>query len=235
MNDRAAIEQLARLVGIEVHYTDTFGRFHKVSNETLLALIGAFGLPADPAVARRELVERQRRAPLGLGPVHFVDAEATHPELVLRLRMAVKKSRGCAASKVGRNAPVDWQQPPAKRHSGSLWHCQRGCHLVITGLTSKPAVLKRGSAWSLPRPAVTSLPNSGRAPQLGPDVPALWSARRLQLGNGRLYRPSKACLRCGFLRRGNARHQPPPRAVCRQAAALQPLFAIEPDPSIAFT
>jgi 4-alpha-glucanotransferase len=85
MRDRAAIEQLARLVGIEAHYTDTFGRFHKVSDETPLALVGAFGLPADPAVARYELVERQRRAPLGLGPVHFVDAEAAHPELVLHL------------------------------------------------------------------------------------------------------------------------------------------------------
>ena len=85
MNDRAAIEQLARLVGIEAHYTDTFGRSHKASDETLLALIGAFGLPADPAVARHELAERQRRAPLGLGPVHFVDAEAAHPELVLHL------------------------------------------------------------------------------------------------------------------------------------------------------
>lgn len=41
MNDRAAIEQLARLVGIEAHYTDTFGRSHQASDETLLALIGA--------------------------------------------------------------------------------------------------------------------------------------------------------------------------------------------------
>jgi 4-alpha-glucanotransferase len=82
MSDRAAIEQLARLVGIEAHYTDTFGHPHDVSDETLLALISAFGLPPNPAVARRELAERQRQAPLGLGPVHFVDAEATHPELV---------------------------------------------------------------------------------------------------------------------------------------------------------
>jgi len=85
MNDRAAIEQLARLLGIEAHYTDIFGQSHEVSDETLLALIGAFGLPSDPAVARRELAEQQRRAPLGLRPVHLVDAEAAHPELVLRL------------------------------------------------------------------------------------------------------------------------------------------------------
>jgi 4-alpha-glucanotransferase len=85
MRDRAAIKQLARLVGIEPHYTDTFGQTHDVSDETLLALLGAFGLSADPAVARRELAERQRHAPLGLGPVHFVDVEAAHPELVLDL------------------------------------------------------------------------------------------------------------------------------------------------------
>lgn len=85
MSDRAAIGLLARLVGIEAHYTDTFGQTHDVSDETLLALIGAFGLPRDPAVARRELAEQRRRVPLGLGPVHLVDAEATHPELALRL------------------------------------------------------------------------------------------------------------------------------------------------------
>ena len=85
MSDRAAIEQLARLVGIEAHYTDTFGHSHKVSDESLLALVATFGLPPDPAAARRELAERQRHAPLGLGPVHFVDAEAAHPELVLHL------------------------------------------------------------------------------------------------------------------------------------------------------
>ena len=85
MRARAQIEELARLVGIEPHYTDTFGQTHDVSDATLLALIGAFGLPADPAVARRELAERQRHAPLGLGPAHFVDVEAPHPELVLDL------------------------------------------------------------------------------------------------------------------------------------------------------
>jgi 4-alpha-glucanotransferase len=53
MSDRAAIEQLARIVGIEAHYTDTFGHSYtdtfghsyKVSDETLLALIATFGQP----------------------------------------------------------------------------------------------------------------------------------------------------------------------------------------------
>src|SRR5215472_8380675 len=85
MNDRAAIEQLARLLGIEAHYTDAFGQSHEVSNETLLALIGAFGLPPDVMLARQELAEWRRNGPLELEPVHLVHAEATCPELGLRL------------------------------------------------------------------------------------------------------------------------------------------------------
>src|SRR5215831_7263194 len=85
MNDRAAIVELARLLGIAAHYTDAFGEAREVSDETLLALIGAFGLSPDPTLARQELGDWQRNAPLGLGPVHIVHAEATCPELGLRL------------------------------------------------------------------------------------------------------------------------------------------------------
>ena len=85
MNDRAAIIHLAALVGIEARYTDALGQRHEVSDETLLALIGAFGLPPDPLLARRELEEQERHAPLGLSPVHLVGAEVARPALVLRL------------------------------------------------------------------------------------------------------------------------------------------------------
>jgi len=85
MSGRAAIEQLARLIGIEARYTDIFGRSRQASDETLLALIGAFGLPPDPSLARQELGDRERSAPLGLDAVHVVHAEAAHPELELRL------------------------------------------------------------------------------------------------------------------------------------------------------
>ena len=85
MSDREAIVELARLLGIAAHYTDAFGQGHEVSNETLLALTDAFGLPADPMLARQELADWERNAPLGLDPVHVVHAEATHPELGLRL------------------------------------------------------------------------------------------------------------------------------------------------------
>jgi 4-alpha-glucanotransferase len=85
MNDRAAIVELAGLLGIAAHYTDAFGQGHEVSNETLLALIEAFGLPPDPTLARQQLSDWERKAPLGLDPVHVVPAEATNPELELRL------------------------------------------------------------------------------------------------------------------------------------------------------
>jgi 4-alpha-glucanotransferase len=85
MSDRAAIVHLAELVGIDAHFTDALGHHHQVSDETLLALIGAFGLPADPAKALRALDEKERLAPLGLGPVHLLHAEATSPKLALHL------------------------------------------------------------------------------------------------------------------------------------------------------
>lgn len=85
MIDRAALARLAALVGIETGYTDALGQTRAASDETLLALISAFGLPPDPARAAAEIAERERAAPLGLEPVHIVHAEAAHPELVLRL------------------------------------------------------------------------------------------------------------------------------------------------------
>src|SRR6516165_10207757 len=85
MYNRASIVELAALLGIEPHYTDALGQHHEIPNETLLALIGAFGLPPDPSLARQELGDRERSAPLGLDAVHVVHAEAAHPELELRL------------------------------------------------------------------------------------------------------------------------------------------------------
>jgi 4-alpha-glucanotransferase len=85
MTDRAALVRVAGLVGIETHYTDALGQSREASDETLLALIAAFGLPSDPATAAALLEESQRAAPLGLGPVHLVHAEDPHPTLALRL------------------------------------------------------------------------------------------------------------------------------------------------------
>jgi hypothetical protein len=90
MSDRTAIEHVIRFLGIRPHYTDGLGRTREVSDDTLLALIGAFGLPADPVRAMSLLEEEEQGAPLSLGPVHLVAAEAMHPRLMLRV------PRGCS-------------------------------------------------------------------------------------------------------------------------------------------
>ena len=65
MNNRAALLQLAGLIGVETRYTDALGQTREVSDDTLLALIAAFGLPSDPVCARRQLEEQQRLCRLG--------------------------------------------------------------------------------------------------------------------------------------------------------------------------
>ena len=84
MIERSAIEHVSRLVGIKARHTDGLGRTRDVSDTTLLALIEAFGLPADPEHAMRVLAEERGEAPLGLSPVHLVQAEAPHQTLALR-------------------------------------------------------------------------------------------------------------------------------------------------------
>ncbi len=91
MNERAAIEHVARLVGIKARHTDGLGRTREVSDATLLALIEAFGLPADPPRAIRVLAEEEREAPLGLSPVYLAHAEAPHPTVTLRLPVGCRE------------------------------------------------------------------------------------------------------------------------------------------------
>ena len=85
MSSRAVLLQLAGLIGIEAHYTDALGQTREVSDDTLLALTAAFGLPSDPVCARGQLEEQQRFLPLGLEAVQLVHAEDQRPELWLRL------------------------------------------------------------------------------------------------------------------------------------------------------
>jgi 4-alpha-glucanotransferase len=85
MTGRAALVRLAGLVGIETRYTDALGQIREASDDTLLALIGAFGLPSNPVRAAAELEERERTPPLGLAPAHLVHFEETRPKLALRL------------------------------------------------------------------------------------------------------------------------------------------------------
>ncbi|MFL5267705.1 MAG: 4-alpha-glucanotransferase [Stellaceae bacterium] len=83
MDGRADLLQLAGMIGIEARYTDALGRTRDVSDDTLVALIAAFGLPPDRRQARREL-EAHQHLPLGLAAVHLVRAEDLHPELFLQ-------------------------------------------------------------------------------------------------------------------------------------------------------
>jgi 4-alpha-glucanotransferase len=83
--NRAALVRLAGLVGIETQYVNALGEIREASDEALLALIGAFGLPSDPLQAAAEIEERARALPLGLQPVYIVHAEDPRPDLTLRL------------------------------------------------------------------------------------------------------------------------------------------------------
>jgi 4-alpha-glucanotransferase len=85
MSGRTALLQLAELIGVEARYTDALGQTRDVSDETLLALTAAFGLPSDPMRARRQLEEQQRLLPLGLEAAYVVHAEDQRAELLLRL------------------------------------------------------------------------------------------------------------------------------------------------------
>ena len=85
MSSRAALLQLAGLIGVEARYTDALGQTQEVSDDTLLALTAAFGLPSDPVHARRQIEEQQRSLPLGLDAAHLVRVEDGRPELLLRL------------------------------------------------------------------------------------------------------------------------------------------------------
>ena len=85
MSSRAALLQLAGLIGIKARYTDALGQTREVSDDTLLALTAAFGLPSDPVCARHQIEEQQRSLPLGLAAAHLVHVDDQRPELLLRL------------------------------------------------------------------------------------------------------------------------------------------------------
>ena len=91
MADRAAVSQLARLIGVDTHYTDALGETRQVSDDTLSALITGFGLPVDPVSARRQFEEQQRGLLLGLEAAQIVGAEDPLPRLTLRLPVKSRK------------------------------------------------------------------------------------------------------------------------------------------------
>jgi len=79
------LRHVAGLIGIQTRHVDALGAWHEPSEDTLAALIGAFGLPADPKQAADRLAGENAAAPFGLSPVQIVAQEAADPAVSLRL------------------------------------------------------------------------------------------------------------------------------------------------------
>ena len=79
------LRNIADLVGIQTRHVDALGVWREPGEETLAALIAAFGLPADPQQAADQLAAERDAAPFGLSPVHIVAQEMLDPTLSLRL------------------------------------------------------------------------------------------------------------------------------------------------------
>src|SRR3989440_6134406 len=79
------LRHVAGLIGIQVRHVDALGVGHGPTEDTLAALIGAFGLPADPKQAADRLAAERAVAPFGLSPVQIIVQEATDAAVSLRL------------------------------------------------------------------------------------------------------------------------------------------------------
>jgi 4-alpha-glucanotransferase len=79
------LRQVAGLIGIQSRHVDALGTWHEPGEDTLAALIAAFGLPADPKQAAEVLAEGEAGTPFALAPVQIVAQEASGPILDLRL------------------------------------------------------------------------------------------------------------------------------------------------------
>ena len=79
------LRHVAGLIGIQTRHVDALGTWHEPSEDTLAALIAAFGLPADPKQAAELLAEEGAGTPFGLAPVQIVGQETLDPTLILRM------------------------------------------------------------------------------------------------------------------------------------------------------
>src|SRR5437764_15300834 len=79
------LRRFADLIGIQTRHVDALGVWHEPNEETLAALIGAFGLPDDSKQAEHRLAEEEAAAPFGLLPVQIIAQEASDPTVSLRL------------------------------------------------------------------------------------------------------------------------------------------------------
>ena len=183
MTDRAALVRLAALIGIDTGYTDALGQTREASDDTLLALIGAFGLPADPEQAASELEERRRAVPLGLGPAHLVHAEAPHPELTLRLPPRTREVAWTCRLE-------DGEERIGRAAVGTATEGERFALPLPAGLPPgyhRLAVeCRRHERRTGPDRCSRMLPSAAAArtarAQLGPDLPALWVYAAPEIG-----------------------------------------------------
>jgi MalQ N-terminal beta sandwich domain len=79
------LRHVAGLIGIQTRHVDALGAWHEPSEDTLAALIGALGLPADPNQAADRLAGENAAAPFGLSPVQIVAQDAADFAVSLRL------------------------------------------------------------------------------------------------------------------------------------------------------
>jgi 4-alpha-glucanotransferase len=79
------LRHVAGLIGIQTRHVDALGTWHEPSEDTLAALIAAFGLPAEPKQAAELLAEEEAGAPFGLAPVQIIGQETSDLTLILRL------------------------------------------------------------------------------------------------------------------------------------------------------
>jgi 4-alpha-glucanotransferase len=82
MSGGKAFRAVAARLGIETRHTDALGVIHEPDAETLAAMVGAFGLPAEPSQAAAVLAEIQA-ASRRLNPLRIVPSEAPVLDLPL--------------------------------------------------------------------------------------------------------------------------------------------------------
>ena len=85
MSQRDELRQVADLIGVQTRHVDALGVWHEPSEETLAALIVAFGLPTNPKQAADQLAAGAATTPFGLSPVEIIAQEA--PDVGLHLQL----------------------------------------------------------------------------------------------------------------------------------------------------
>lgn len=147
MSGGEAFHAVAALLGIETRHTDALGVVHEPDDETLAALVAAFGLPTDPERAAAALAGPRGAAPLGLDPLYVVPAEA--PALDLRLDGAPAEWRldfESGGSAEGRWLPGDG----ALRLPDNMPLGYHKLHLAVAGTAETVEVAAAPAACFLP-------------------------------------------------------------------------------------